>query len=155
MKDINTEKIEIDGKEYTLFLNRKGIVAYERYCIEENKKLEDFGKKFKDLLNRIDSDKNPEIKDDTNPFEDLDEVDEMVNEAKCIINKTKKLYWIMLYEYHHLSINDAYELFDKAVKEYGEAQLVELGQQMIDDIQEDKYQDTSKLKNLTALKPKK
>ena len=41
MKDISTNVIEIDGKEYTLFLNRKGIVAHEKYCIEEDKKLQD------------------------------------------------------------------------------------------------------------------
>ena len=31
MKEFSKEIIEIDGKEYTLFLNRLGVVAFERY----------------------------------------------------------------------------------------------------------------------------
>lgn len=154
MKDISTNIIEIDGKEYTLFLNRKGIVAYERYCIEENKRIEDFQNKYKNLLNKIEEEGSVEISKDTDPFQDLDEIDDMLDDVKFVINKFRKLYWIMLYENHHLSFDEVNELFDKAVEEYGENQLVELGQQMIEEVQENKFED-KELKNLKALKPKK
>ena len=67
------------------------------------------------------------------------------------------VYWLnrLLYEYHHLSFNEVCDLFDKAVEEYGEEQLIELGTQIIEDIQDNKYEDRSNLKNLKALKPKK
>ena len=154
MKDISTNIIEIDGKEYTLFLNRKGIVAYERYCIEENKRIEDFQDKYKNLLNKIEEEGDVKIDKDTNPFQDLDEIDDMMDDVKFVINKFRKLYWIMLYENHHLSFDEVSELFDKAIEEYGENQLVELGQQMIEEVQENKFED-KELKNLKALKPKK
>ena len=31
MKELSTEIINIDGKDYTLFLNRAGLVAWEKY----------------------------------------------------------------------------------------------------------------------------
>ena len=61
----------------------------------------------------------------------------------------------MLYENHHLSFEEVSDLIDKAIKEYGEAQLNALGEQMYDQVQTNQYEDTSKLKNLKALKPKK
>jgi len=157
MKNISTEIIEIDGKEYTLFLNRKGIVAYEKYCIDENKKIEEIQKKYTNFVESLVADKSPEIKEDTNPFENLDEMgDEQFERDKAIlINKMKKLYWIMLYENHHLSFEEVSDLIDKAIKEYGEVQLNALGEQMYDQVQTNQYEDTSKLKNLKALKPKK
>jgi hypothetical protein len=155
MKDISTEIIEIDGKEYTLFLNRKGIVAYEKYCIEEDKKMKELETKYSNFIKKLDIDESPEIKEDTNPFEDLDEFDDLEEDAQVLLNKAKKLYWIMLYEHHHLSFNEVCELFDKAVKEYGETQVVQLGEQMVDEVQENKYENTSEIKNLKALKPKK
>ena len=30
MKELSKEIIEVNGKEYTLFLNRKGLVAWEK-----------------------------------------------------------------------------------------------------------------------------
>ena len=56
MKEISQEVIEIDGKEYKLFLNRKGIVAYEKYCKEEYKDLQEVRDKHKDMLNSLESD---------------------------------------------------------------------------------------------------
>lgn len=155
MKDISTEVIKIDGEEYTLFLNRKGIVAYEKYCVEENAKLLEMQEKIGNLINKLDIATNPEIKEDTNPFEDLDDFDNIEKNADVIKNKAKKLYWIMLYENYHLSFDEVSKLVDKAFEEYGEAQVVALGEQMVDEVQENKYEDTSKLKNLKALKPKK
>ena len=62
----------------------------------------------------------------------------------------------MLYENHKFSLSKASELYDKAVEEYGEGQIIALGNQMIEDANIDKFaKDNSELKNLTALRPKK
>ena len=156
MKEISQEVIEIDGKEYKLFLNRKGIVAYEKYCKEEYKELE----KVKDKYEKIISSKDEilVIDEDTNPFEDLDDInDDEANKNKELVHKVYvKLYWIMLYENHKLSLNKVEELYNKAVEEYGEEQVQALGDQMVEGV--NLIPETEKrenLKNLAALKPKK
>lgn len=148
MKDFSKEIINIDGEDYTLFLNRKGIIAWEKYANEENSKLSEISKKYDNIL-----DTNAEITDDTNPFENIEDIEEDVN---TVSNTYKKLYWIMLYENHKFSLSKASELYDKAVEEYGEGQIIALGNQMIEDANIDKFaKDNSELKNLTALRPKK
>ena len=148
MKDFSKEIINIDGEDYTLFLNRKGIIAWEKYANEENSKLSEISKKYDNIL-----DTNAEITEDTNPFEDIEDIEEDVNTAS---NSYKKLYWIMLYENYKFSLSKASELYDKAVEEYGEGQIIALGNQMIEDANIDKFaKDNSELKNLTALRPKK
>lgn len=148
MKDFSKEIINIDGEDYTLFLNRKGIIAWEKYANEENSKLSEISKKYDNIL-----DNNAEITDDTNPFEDIEDIEEDVN---TVSNTYKKLYWIMLYENYKFSLSKASELYDKAVEEYGEGQIIALGNQMIEDANIDKFaKDNSELKNLTALRPKK
>lgn len=148
MKDFSKEIINIDGNDYTLFLNRKGIIAWEKYANEENSKLSEISKKYDTLLET-----NAEITDDTNPFDSIEDIEEDVNVAST---SYKKLYWIMLYDNHKFSFKQASELYDKAVEEYGEGQLIALGNQMIEDANIDKFtKDNSELKNLTALRPKK
>ena len=148
MKDFSKEIINIDGEDYTLFLNRKGIIAWEKYANEENSKLSEISKKYDNIL-----DTNAEITDDTNPFENIEDIEEDVN---TVSNTYKKLYCIMLYENYKFSLSKASELYDKAVEEYGEGQIIALGNQMIEDANIDKFaKDNSELKNLTALRPKK
>lgn len=150
MKDFSKEIINIDGEDYTLFLNRKGIIAWEKYANEENSKLQEISNKYDSLL---DFNSNAEINDDTNPFENIDDIEEDVNTAS---NSYKKLYWIMLYENHKFSFKQASDLYEKAVEEYGEGQLIALGNQMIEDANKDKLaKENSELKNLAALRPKK
>ena len=84
MKDFSKEIINIDGEDYTLFLNRKGIIAWEKYANEENSKLSEISKKYDNIL-----DTNAEITEDTNPFEDIEDIEEDVNTAS---NSYKKLY---------------------------------------------------------------
>lgn len=145
MNEISKERIEISGVEYTLFLNRKGIMAWERYCKDEKQKLQEMQDKYKDVETDI------EITDDTNPF---DQVDELEEDVKLISTIFRRLYWIMLYSEHKLTITQANELYDKACEEYSEEKLYELAQQMIEDVNIDKSS-KSELKNLTALRPKK
>ena len=47
MKEFSKETIEIGGKEYTLFLNRAGIVAWEKFCKEYQKKTIEMQEKYK------------------------------------------------------------------------------------------------------------
>ncbi len=151
MKEFGKEIIEIDGKEYTLFLNRKGILTWEKIT-NAIQKAEEIENKYKDIKD-LGSNEEIEIQDGDNPFELADNVKldiEEDNERMLVIYK--KLYWIMLYENHKLDYKEVESLWDKAVEEYGEGQLVELAFQMIEDANTDK---TTKLKNLKALRPKK
>lgn len=144
MNEISKERIEISGVEYTLFLNRKGLIAWEKFCKEENKKIQEMQDKYSNI-------EDANITDETNPFSGIEEVEE---DSKTISTTFRRLYWIMLYTEHKLSITKANELYDEAIKEYGETQLIELAQQMIEDMNIDNVSKTE-LKNLTALRPKK
>lgn len=153
MIQLSNEKIEIDGKEYTLFLNRKGLLTWEKIAkvVQESKKLKE---KYKDALEKEDNDKPVEITDKSNPFEFIDE--EMVEALEDDETKLKeiyiKFYWIALYENHKLTISEVRALFEKAEEEYGLEQLIALASQMIDDINKDKNGKTP-VKKLKALRP--
>lgn len=144
MKNLSERKIEIDGKEYTLFLNRKGIVAWEKYSTEEQSKLEKMKDKYNDIINN-----KVEISDDTDPFSGIEDFEEDLEVTNKII---EKLYWIMLYEKHKLSIKDVHELFAKAMEEYGFEQLDLLATQMIDDVNINPNNNLER-KKLAALNP--
>ena len=151
MKEFSKEIINIAGKDYTLFLNRKGIVAWEKFAKEENRKMEEVQQRYNELFNGS----NEEITDETNPFENIEDIE---NDSDNISNSYRKLYWIMLYENHKLSLTQVNELYDKAMEEYGEVQLIALATQMIEDANKnglEEEEDKKKLKNLPALKPRK
>lgn len=151
MKEFGKEIIEIDGKEYTLFLNRKGVITWEKLTNAIHK-AEEIENKYKNIEN-IDSGKEIEIQDGDNPFEIAEEVKlGFEDDSETMINMYKKLYWIMLYEEHKLDYKDVEILWDKAVEEYGVDQLAELAFQMIEDANTNKV---NNLKNLKALRPKK
>ena len=149
MKEISQEIINVKGKDYTLFLNRKGLIAWEKFCKDENEKIQELQKKYEGLF------KDVEIKDDTNPFESLDNVEEIEQDKDLVSNTYKRLYWIMLYTNHKLSVSDAEKWYEDAVEEYGEPQLYELAQQMIEDMNTDLTNETKSIKNLPALRPHK
>lgn len=151
MKEFGKEIIEIDGKEYTLFLNRKGILTWEKIT-NAIRKAEEIDNKYKNLEN-IGSNEEIEIKDGDNPFELADNVKlDIEEDSEAMLTMYKKLYWIMLYEEHKLDYKVVESLWEKAVEEYGVDQLVELAFQMMEDANTDK---TNKIKNLKALRPKK
>lgn len=155
MKNLSTEVIEIDGKEYTLFLNRKGIVAFEKYSKEEQEKIEELQNKYKSSIEELEK-SDATITDDTNPFENLDDFDNLEQDAEVEKRVYVKLYWIMLYENYQLSLNSVSELYDKACKEYGEDKVRQLADQMVEEINiAPKTEANENLKNLKALKPKK
>ena len=145
-KNISEEVIEIDGTEYTLFLNRTGLVSWEKLTNAE-KTAKDYNEKYATTQSS-----DVEITDDMNPLEvfgaDLDEdLDEM-------LDMYVKFYWVVLYTHHKLPLSEVKVLFEKAVNEYGIEQLAQLANQMIEQINTDMFQNTE-IKNLKALKPKK
>lgn len=151
MKELSKEIIEIDGKEYTLFLNRKGLTAWEAYC---NKFLDE-AKKVKEHVDNLNK-KFDKIEDDCNPFDTIEDIDKIENDSKVVTSMYKRLYWIMLYTEHKFSYSIAEEIYNKGCQEYGEAQIIDLGVQMIEEININKYEKNNQnLKNLKALKPKK
>lgn len=152
MKEMSKETIEIGGKEYSLFLNREGIVAWERFCNDISKSLQDNAKEINDILN---TNKKIEEKDDTNPFEDNDvkNIVRISEENENLTSETyKKLYWIMLYTEHKLSKKETDVLYDKACEEYGVEQVNALADQMMVDANRNKLEKKTP-KKLPALRP--
>lgn len=146
MKEFSKEIIEIDGQNYTLFLNRQGIIAWEKYNKDLEQNLEKMHKKYENIANN----ESIEIKEDTNPFEGIEELSEDID---YVLETYKRLYWIMLYTEHKFTPSQANELFEKAIKEYGQEQIILLGNQMLEDANKDLA--NKNLKNLAALKSKK
>lgn len=151
MKEFSQETIEIGNEEYTLFLNRKGIVAWEKFCKDEAAKAKEFQEKYKNV-NLEES--NIVINDDTNPFDGLEEIDDIDEDKEILSKMYRKLYWIMLYTNHKFNMSEVNKLYDEAISEYGEDQIVALGQQMMDEANSNLVEKQD-LKNLAALKPKK
>lgn len=150
MKEFSKETINIDGVDYTLFLNRKGIVAWESIT-KASKKQSALKSKVENL--KIDSEDEIEIKSGDNPFE-ISGAEAILETEEETKKYYKKLFWIMLYENHQLDYKDVEVLFDKAEKEYGYQSLIELSIQMLEDVNVNQNEN-NELKKLTALRPKK
>ena len=148
MKEFSKEIINIGGVDYTLFLNRKGIVAWENItkAMREKTNLEN-------TLSDIQNDKEINIQDGDNPFE-ISHADDILSAESQAKEIYSKLYWIMLYETHKLNYSEVEKLFDKAIEEYGLDALGELAIQMIEDANKN-TNENNELKKLTALRPKK
>lgn len=150
MKEIAKEIIEIGGVEYTLFLNRKGVIAWEKYAKKEAEVVKALSNKAKEVnLEDVE-----EIGADTNPFEGLEEIDNIEENNETVSLYFQKLYWIMLYENHKFSLEEVKKLYDEARKEYGEEQLIQLANQMLVDVNVNPNAN-SEIKNLKALRPTK
>lgn len=151
IKEFSQEIINIDGQDYTLFLNRKGIVSWENITKVYNKAktLED---KYKKTVKTLNDDKPIEIKDGDNPFDfsNSDELDEIEKDEQMVRDIYAKFYWIALYENHKLDLSKVKELFNKAEDEYGIDQLIELANLMIEKANSNQY-GNKQLKKLTAL----
>ena len=155
MQEFSKEKIEIAGKEYTLFLNRKGILSWENIT-KASKRAEEAQERNKELFKNFSSDEPIEVSDNDNPFDyandtELEKLEAEIEQLKEIY---VKFYWIALYENHKLSINETTELFKKAEEEYGLEQLINLANQMVEDANTNKY-GTTEIKKLKALRPAK
>lgn len=147
MKDFSKEVIEIDGVEYTLFLNRKGIVAWEKFTRADHEKGAEIAKIYED----IEKGEVVEIKDDTDPFAGLEAFDEVDNVEDALY---EKLFWIMLRPNHNLSFEEAKKLYKRAKEIYKGHQVVDLCEQMMNDANVNKF-DEADGKKLKALRPTK
>ena len=159
MKEFSKEIIEIDGKEYTLFLNRLGVVAFEKYTESIKKNVQNMVEDVKKLAEENEG-KEIEITSDTNPFEDdfMKKSEELLTKAeKNAIETSQRLFWILLYTEHKFSLEEAKNLYNKACEEYGNEQVDALGMQMLEEVHTNKFENENKdLKNLKALhQPKK
>lgn len=148
MKEFSKEIINIGGVDYTLFLNRKGIVAWESITKALQKRNE-----LEEKLKSLNNDDKVEIKDGDNPFE-ISFADDLLEAEEETKTYYKKLFWVMLYEEHKLNYSDVEKLFEEAEKEYGFDQLSALATQMIEDANINQNE-SNELKKLAALKPKK
>lgn len=146
MKEFSQEIIEIGGVEYTLFLNRNGILAWEKYSKKELSQLDE----MRAVYNSINNAEDVEITDDTDPFEDIDKLTES---EKSAIESYKKLFWILLRTNHKLPYSEACKLFDKACEEYTQSQVTQLEDQMVNDANTNRIEETKKTKKLAALRP--
>lgn len=144
MKNLSTETIEVEGKEYTLFLNRKGVVAFEKI----SKALETIS----NLEKKYYVDEDIEVDPNVNPVETYG-TDSVEEDEKVIKNVFTKFYWIVLTENHHFNLEQTTEWFEKAINEYGSDQLISLAYQMIEDVNKVE-EGTTELKKLKALRPK-
>lgn len=143
-KNISEEIIEIGGVEYTLFLNRAGIISWEKMT-----RLQEKAKDFQKIAEGYGADEEIELTDDANPFELYadEDIDKQIDEMQDLY---AKFYWVALYTHHKLTITQARELFEKAKEEYGFEQLSELANQMIETANSDIL--NKERKNLKALK---
>lgn len=147
MKNFSEETIEVNGVEYTLFLNRKGVVAWERDAKEWQEELQNVQNKYSNL--ELESRQKEE---NDNPFEGLDDVDNL-EEAKKLTNQVyESLYRIMLYTHHPLNRTEAHEWYENAISEYGDEQILNLAVQMLQDANDNKVSKETELKKLKALR---
>lgn len=97
------EIIELNGKEYTVELNRESILKIEQYTnIKETS----------DKINAsvIEDKSNKEIGDNENPFADEiseDDIEQKSKEKLELVQKAlTRAFWIWLYPHHKLSIKE-------------------------------------------------
>lgn len=151
MKNLSEETIEVGGVEYTLFLNRKGLISWERETKDDQEKIQKFRDKYQNLEDNLEK-----KTDSDDPFEGLEEIDNFETDTELTVKTYKALYWVMLYTHHKMSRAEVDNWFAKATEEYGMPQLIELGTQMIRDINIDTFgSNTENLKKLKALRPTK
>lgn len=101
------EIIELNGKEYTLELNRDSFLQIDKVCnIEKSMKIIN-----KNLYKYLDDE---ELADDYNPFEDVvsdEEFDEYLEEKeKTLAKMVERAFFIWLYPNHKLTPTQVKEI---------------------------------------------
>lgn len=103
------EVIELNGKEYTVELNRESVLRIEQYTNIKNVSA-------KVNKNPIEDKSEKEITDDENPFADEISEEELENEGKEKAEAIKKVmsraFWIWLYPVEKLSISEVEKILD-------------------------------------------
>ena len=145
MFNSNQVTMEIDGKEYTLSLNRKGVEAIEKYT-----KLSSKAEELQNIT--FMSDYVDEIAIDENPFAGLNE-EETTQKLDEMMEMMKRVLWICLWENHKLNIEQVRELLVKIVEDNDKfEELNDKVQKLIEGVNK---QPSGGLKNLKALKAQK
>lgn len=143
------EVIELNGKEYTVELNRESILRIEQYTNFKNASKEINSSPLEDKSEK-------DISDNENPFEEEISEDKLDEEAKAKEETIKKVmaraFWIWLYPKEKLSISEVEKILapyydsDEKAKELSDM-YVDLSQKSVEIRQ--KY--LEERKNLKAL----
>lgn len=144
MRNFSEEVIEVDGKEYKLFLNRVGISLWEK-TTKFSEFLKLINKQYGDL-----EENDIEISDEFNPNEILNKYENVDNDEETLRKSVVMFYCIVLSKNHNFNLNETKEWFASAEKDYGIDQLTALMIQMIENANIPTQSDN--LKNLKALK---
>lgn len=165
-RNFSEEIIEIEGKEYKLFLNRAGIAIWEKttkFSEFQNLLAQKYSELDEETFDKLEEkiiDENSLPSDLYGDFSSFDEDEKKLRES--II----KFYWIVLEKNHKLTYAETKELIEKAENgtfdkdgnpnndAYGIDQLVGLMVQMLQDANSNLINGNN-LKNLKALKPAK
>lgn len=115
------EIIELNGKEYTVELNRESIVKIEQYV-----KIQDTLVKITEPI--FEDKSEMEIADDENPFAESineDEVEKINEEREQALKKMyTRAFWIWLYPVEKLSYNSVKELIEPYMQDEKKAEYL-------------------------------
>lgn len=145
MFNSNQVTMQIDGNEYILSLNRKGLEAIERYT-----KLSQRTKELKIIS--FEQEYVDEIGIDDDPFAES-KLDKKEEELDKMMEILKRVLWICLWENHKLNIEQVRELLVKLIDENKFEELNTKIQTLIEGV--NKNPEMNELKNLKALKAQK
>lgn len=101
------ETIELNGKEYTVELNRESIIRIEQFTNSQ---------KSMEIMNKtLFNDKSEEkIIDGANPFEEIindDDFEKLAKEKEETLKKVfNRAFWIWLYPIHRLNYSEVEEI---------------------------------------------
>ena len=100
-----TKEIELNGKQYTLELNRESFAQIDKICNL---------RKLRAQLEKEPYEYIDDIDDNYNPMEDVPNLEEIQKQAEEKINNTLKLYerafFIWLYPNHKLKLSEVQEI---------------------------------------------
>lgn len=136
-----TKEIKLNGKDYTLELNRDSFVQIDKIC-NIKKMYQEFSKEPYKYID--------DITDDYNPMEDIPSVDDIQKNVENKYENLKKLYergfFIWLYPNHKLKISEVQEILKPYFED--EDKFVELDN-LFNETMEDcvKVRDNQDLKN--------
>ena len=140
------EIIELNGKEYTLELNRDSFLKIDQYTNFQ---------KSNETINRNLYEYIDEIKDDEDPFANTISDEELDNAIEEKENTLKRMivraFWIWLYPNHKLKVSEVEELLNEKFKDDEEYEkLALLYSKLLNECVEMKESYEKERKNLKA-----
>lgn len=151
------EIIELNGKEYTLELNRDSFIKIDKLC-NISKSLEIINRNFYEYMDEI------ELSDDYNPLEDssMEDLNEENLENEVNLKETtlhrliERSMYLWLYPNHQLNISQVKELLQPYFEDEDKAEWLgtKVGQ-LLQECREVRESYVNEQKNLQALANKK